>query len=250
MGQVSRGLEITFDDLEIHLHVPAETRTLARIIAIQQFLDSRQLEVHPPLGVGNLATVRVLRFKAEPIDQQKLLDDIAAGEGERCEFKGSLYFDHTKAAEEPGKEALHYKREELLLSVLKTICAFLNCDGGRLYVGIGDLGQRLGVDADYPYVGGSTIDDWELHLRDKIKSIFRDGANLNDYVRMQWVQIDGPTIVRLEITPRRNISCLRWKEQGHLVFRRQGNRTTRVEIFEMEEFVRFRDRRWDEKTGI
>jgi hypothetical protein len=80
-----------------------------------------------------------------------------------------------------------------------------------------------------------------LFLRDKISTAFVAGNALNDYVEVQLAELDGVTVARVRVTPRRNLCYLKDKDGRAQVYRRQGNRSVKAEIWELEEIVRTRD---------
>ncbi len=63
---------------------------------------------------------------------------IAEGEGDRLEFKSTMRWN--LSADRPGKE--------IEMAWLKTLVAFLNTDGGVLFIGIDDEGDVTGIEAD------------------------------------------------------------------------------------------------------
>jgi len=78
---------------------------------------------------------------------------ISKGEGLGVEFKSSLRWDFTKGT-------VNTKLEQ---TVMKTIAAFANNEGGTLLIGVNDDGEILGLDNDYTSLKGNR-DEFELHL--------------------------------------------------------------------------------------
>ena len=70
--------------------------------------------------------------------EEDLAAIIAGGESDRVEFKETLRFDVRQEKNNP----------EMGKVVVKTIAAFLNTHGGRLFVGVKDDGSILGLEAD------------------------------------------------------------------------------------------------------
>ena len=66
------------------------------------------------------------------------LEDIKE-EGTTVEFKES-WGVHTKESEIPIKE--------LKMDILKSVVAFANTQGGRIYIGIDDSGRTVGIGPD------------------------------------------------------------------------------------------------------
>ncbi len=90
---------------------------------------------------------------------------VASGESTTVEFKSTLRWD------------LHQnkKNDAVTHGVLKTVAAFLNTEGGRLLIGVGNDGQAVGIELDdFP-----DDDRFLLHLFSVIKaSMGKDAATL------------------------------------------------------------------------
>jgi len=71
--------------------------------------------------------------------EEEILSLIKMGESERLEFKSTL------------RTNLHtgMRDRKIELSALKTLCAFLNSNGGTLLVGVSDSGNVLGLENDH-----------------------------------------------------------------------------------------------------
>ncbi|MBM3333441.1 putative DNA binding domain-containing protein [Candidatus Sumerlaeota bacterium] len=75
----------------------------------------------------------------QPVDKMTFFSDmIRKGESESVEFKASLRFDYkTKSA-----------NRELAKAVAKSLCGFMNSNGGYLFIGVSDTGDVLGIQED------------------------------------------------------------------------------------------------------
>lgn len=81
---------------------------------------------------------------------------LAGGESDRVEFKSTARVNlHT------GE-----KDARMELTVVKTVAAFLNSDGGTLLIGVDDEGTPLGLAADLQTLKKGDADRFELWLRD------------------------------------------------------------------------------------
>jgi len=76
------------------------------------------------------------RKKSDPDDWSTM---ITAGKGDRVEFKSTLRWN---LKTEKVDKNLEYV-------IVKTVSAFLNSDGGNLFIGVADDGQLLGLELDY-----------------------------------------------------------------------------------------------------
>ncbi len=79
---------------------------------------------------------------------------IAQGESSRLEFKSSFRWDIKQNGVNKGLEA----------TVLKTIAAFMNTDGGSLLIGVNDAGQPLGLEKDFETLKTKNRDGFEVVL--------------------------------------------------------------------------------------
>ena len=91
------------------------------------------------------------------LDRPNTLEDmVAQGEGVHVEFKSTLRVNLHTNEKDPKMEH----------AVLKTLCGFLNSDGGTLIVGVADNGNLVNLKID----GFPNEDKMELHLGNLIKS--------------------------------------------------------------------------------
>jgi hypothetical protein len=111
-----------------------------------------------------------------------LLEMIKEGEGKTMEFKSSLRTNlHTK---EIDKRIEH--------SVLKTVTAYLNSDGGTLLVGVSDLGEVIGTEHDmFP-----SRDSLGLHITNLIKNHI--GNEFLPFIKFDLIPIDDKLVLRID----------------------------------------------------
>jgi len=215
--------------------------TLERISQIHTELERWNLNLKPPLTQGEIGSIRRVCFPEAPrFDEETVLTEISLGESFQQEFKSSLLYNYQRAAREPHASIKDLTASSLLTSTLKSIAAFLNTDGGILYLGVGDQGNILGVEQDFPCISENTakqnIDHWELHLRNCIESGFIEGKTINDYVVCRHISVCGRAVVRIQVSPRKKISFY-LSEKITYLYRRQGNKTDAVLLHEVEEFL-------------
>ncbi|OQY25732.1 MAG: hypothetical protein B6I37_00335 [Desulfobacteraceae bacterium 4572_35.2] len=91
-------------------------------------------------------------------------DDLTAlishGENDRVEFKSSFRWDHKQNG---VNKALEH-------SVLKTIAAFMNSEGGCLLIGINDDGEAVGLEKDFTTLKTKNRDGFEVAIMTAIAS--------------------------------------------------------------------------------
>jgi hypothetical protein len=89
-------------------------------------------------------------------EEEKLLSLIRSGESSKVEFKQTL----SKNIKTKQKD------KEMEKMVLKTICGFMNTDGGTLFVGVQDSGEICGIDKE---LYANNNDKFLLHFKNLLK---------------------------------------------------------------------------------
>lgn len=120
-------------------------------------------------------------FSKKDNSSEEVLDVIKNGENEEIEFKSTLRTNlHTNEFD-----------KKIEFSALKTISAFLNSDGGNLFLGINNDGKIIGIAHDkFP-----NIDKFSLYLISIIKE--RIGKKNFHLIEIKNHSIDGKTIVKI-----------------------------------------------------
>ena len=103
--------------------------------------------------------------KASTDTDNEMIQLILAGEGDSVEFKSTLRYDlSTKKI-----------NKKLEYTIAKTIAAFLNSEGGNLFIGVDDNKNALGLSNDIETLAKKSIDGFELHLVEVIKKYIGGG---------------------------------------------------------------------------
>ena len=108
---------------------------------------------------------------------------IEAGENTNVEFKSSLRYDS-------NTEKINKALEEV---IMKSIAAFSNTEGGRLFIGISNDGQILGLEHDYSTLKHANRDFFELHLRTLIETYYGNAFSAEG-IRIDFVEEQGKDI--------------------------------------------------------
>jgi hypothetical protein len=148
------------------------------------------------------------------------LGEIQAGEDVSKEFKSTLRWN-IKAGR--NDDAITH-------SVLKTIAAFLNSDGGTLFLGVDNTGTPLGLDSD----GFRDIDHFGLHLNNVVKDSM--GATNAAALQVTYPLIDGKQICRIEI-PRSTVPVYLKYKSDEEFFIRTGPSTTKLAPSDLVKYV-------------
>lgn len=143
------------------------------------------------LGIGLLLilTIVFLLFRSNNFRRnRKLLADFESktdwqvivdkGENDLIEFKSSLRWDYRLS-----------KMNKILENVIiKTISAFLNTEGGMLFIGVDDDGNALGLDYDYSCLSKKNRDGFLLTLTNLINQ--KLGKNIHKYININIVSLN------------------------------------------------------------
>jgi len=148
------------------------------------------------------------------------LAEIQAGEDISKEFKSTLRWN-IKAGR--NDDAITH-------SVLKTIAAFLNSEGGTLFIGVDNAGTPLGLELD----GFKDLDQFGLHLNNVVKDSL--GATIAATLQVTYPRINEKQICRIEVRPSPTPVYLRHKS-GEEFFIRTGPSTTKLEPSGLVEYV-------------
>ena len=130
------------------------------------------------------------------------------------EFKETSRINtHTKAKDTNMEDA-----------IVKTVAAFLNCDGGDLLIGIADDGSTKGLDPDLALFKGS-IDRLERWLRADLLARRIDQQLVTDNVRTEFVRFRGKLVLWVKVS---SSSEAAWVDDMTL-YRRLGNQTVSLD---------------------
>jgi len=145
---------------------------------------------------------------------------IHRGESDRVEFKSTLRWH------------LHAKRFDKVIenAVLKTLAAYLNTEGGILFIGVGDTGAVLGLDADkFP-----NMDKALLHLTSLIRD--RLGSHHMRFLHPRVEQLEGKQIIRIDARASAAPAYLK-EDQDEAFYVRTGPASTRLRTSQIFEYV-------------
>jgi hypothetical protein len=150
-------------------------------------------------------------------------------EGAKIEYKASFEWDPRRGAKSP----------EMRHGCLRTIAAFMNSDGGTLYIGVSDSGEAVGMEEDFSLVGEGGADAFEARFREFMKGAL-DPLPLNN-VTFKFEEVDGLTVCAIEVRAAPGVTYLKHKDKSgqdvESVFVRDGNRTIELRGRARDAFV-------------
>ena len=140
-------------------------------------------------------------------------------EGQELEYKQTAFvfsedkfnnenkklFANKEEHPEPYKDKLDIEKNKFeLLNITKTVCAFLNTDGGEIFIGVNnESGRIVGLDEDkQSRFSGDTDFNFPDHYKRGLEMKFRQIENyLPHNVRMKFCKGEFPTLLRILVTP-------------------------------------------------
>jgi Holliday junction resolvase len=175
--------------------------------------------------------------KPENETELQALDSIAEiierGESNQVEFKTTLHFKTFIR----GEETIQLKDE-----IAKTICAFLNSNGGFLFIGIKNNKEIEGLDFDFSLAKKKDPKDhFQIQFDNMLQQFI--GFSIKNKVSCQFCEIEGKEVFCVEVRPsKKRLIFLKGKECKELWVR--GEASTR-QIRDVEEIINY----WKDRQG-
>ena len=126
---------------------------------------------------------------------------ILAGESDSVEFKSTLRYDLR------SKEV----NKKLEYAIAKTISAFLNSEGGNLFIGVDDNQNMLGLVDDTSTLSKKNIDGFELHLIEVIKKYI--GASFISHIKISFPTIEDTQVCRIKVSKSSKPVFIKYEER-------------------------------------
>lgn len=175
--------------------------------------------------------------KAQKIDYLKV---IKKGESHYIEFKPSLLYNFNT-----NKGGI-----SVLYIIAKTICSFLNSDGGILFVGVADSGEIQGLKYDYSLFPTNPADKVKLQVDTLIVKFF--GIAITPFINAFIENIEGEDVLVIEIEPSSNpVFLINRKYDGNIEkeFFARMNASTH-QLSDIEEIIKYIfNKKWTERPG-
>jgi len=214
-------VEAKFPGAVTRQFIPMEAE-LWKVSRYREFLEVRRALIAKKLN----EFMRSLVQEPDIPHHRPVTELIALGESVTLEFKSSLQWDMVQSRQNTGLRG----------SVLKTIAAFLNTDGGTLVIGVEDRGSVCGIGRDLNLLSGSKDRFAQL-----VSSLVFEhlGAGVTPRVRQRFEEVDGQTVCVVDVD-RCSEPVFTKGEKGREFYVRVGN-TTRA--LDTEETLRYLESR-------
>ncbi len=131
----------------------------------------------------------VLRPFEERHRQSELEQLITQGESDKVEFKSTMQCNMDTR-----------KRDERMeRGVVKTICAFMNTEGGTLIIGVDNVGNAIGLEADFStlHTARQNQDGFEQRFAEIIEQYL--GLGVRDYISARFERYKDQLIYRIDV---------------------------------------------------
>lgn len=156
--------------------------SLWNLDSYEDFLKDRRKRIVQ--GINNLMKALEKGEIRKEIPLEQILKE---GETFTNEFKSSLRWDYKQ--NKINKELEH--------PILKTLTAFMNSDGGTLFIGVSKDGGILGIEKDYDSLGEKNWDGWSQAFTNVVNN--RIGKEFHKYIKPEPILTNGKTIVKIQI---------------------------------------------------
>lgn len=150
---------------------------------------------------------------------------LAQGEHEKLEFKTSLRWDIQ------GNRV----NKNLEKSIMKTVAAFLNSEGGYLVVGADDKGTPVGLVVDYATLNKPNADGFENHFTNLFNTAI--GAEFRRFVKLSFQHLNNKEVCVIRVMPSTKPAYVRLDDNEDFYIR-TGNSTTSLKLSETATYIR------------
>ena len=163
-----------------------------------------------------------------PVPQSSVADLLTLGESQTVEFKSTARWNlHTGQAEK--------KMEHV---IVKTVCGFLNAEGGTLLIGVDDSGVPIGLTNDMSTIGNkANRDGYELFLRQHLDNSL--STRSVGTVRIHFEQVSDREICAVTVAASGKpvfAKALEGGQEPHEFWVRMGNATKQLHGDDMVEY--------------
>ncbi len=155
---------------------------------------------------------------------------IKKGENDLIEFKSSLRWDYRQ-----GK--LNKTLEQV---IAKTISAFMNTEGGLLFIGVDDNGNILGIENDYQTMSKQNSDGFMLTLTNVINQYL--GKENHQSLSINIISINNKDVCIISITKSKSPVFLGKSEKEEFYIRASAS----SQPMNMSESYKYISTHWDE----
>jgi hypothetical protein len=157
--------------------------------------------------------------------EEEIYKLISQGEYKNIEFKSSLRWD-TK---------LNNVNKEIEKAIMKTVCGFMNAEGGMLFIGVNNEGKIIGIEDDYKTLRKYGKDYFEVHFYQLVKQMI--GKEYMHLIDVTFYNLEGMDICLVCVPSSEKTVYLRSDNQ-EAFYVRVGNTTQPLTMREAENYIK------------
>ena len=182
-----QSLEIPCPPKDVQVRISDTTHSIK--LLYEQMNDLYQELVYNPKNVDSIQAdvAKLLDSIGQLGIVDKIKSEIRGGEGKSLEFKQTLALCIRE----------HQRKDYVEQAVLKTLCGFMNTEGGVLLVGVDDDGLITGVNNEMKSLYKNSKDEYLKKVRNLIDANL--GIENSSFVDWNIHDIDGFSILRFEV---------------------------------------------------
>jgi hypothetical protein len=162
---------------------------------------------------------------------QRIEEIISNGEGNKIEFKPALLYNF-----KTNRAGISVKAK-----IATAICAFLNANGGLLFIGLDDDGKPQGLEYDFSLANGKKPKDFFQNEFDQMIEHFLS-FSVKANITAQFYELDSKDIFLVAVEPSRNRAIFLNGQNGKEFWIR-GNAGNR-QLTDVEELANYCIDRW------
>jgi ActR/RegA family two-component response regulator len=123
--------------------------------------------------------------------------------------------------------------------IVKTVCAFLNTEGGgTLLIGVDDAGNAIGLESDYRTLKRQDRDGYENFLTTLLLGAY--GKDVSPHLRIDFQEVEGQDVCRISVTVAPRPVFVPDGLGGEHLYIRTGNSTRQLSTREAIDYCRTR----------
>jgi predicted HTH transcriptional regulator len=196
--------------------------SLWRVDRFSEFLEARRQLIARKMN----EFLSSLIAEPEEIHHRPIVELVRLGESRVLEFKSTLQWDLVR----------NERNEALRHSVLKTVAAFMNSDGGTLVIGVEDDRKVLGIGKDLQLLGGST-DKFEQLVVSLLSEYL--GASQAHYYKIRFECLEDKEVCVIDVDSVRDSFFMK-TGKGKEFFVRVGNTTRSLDPEQTLQYIEAR----------
>lgn len=175
------------------------------------------------LGFFQLGVILLVFYKSST-QEVSIGEIISSKEHEKLEFKTTFRWDVKR----------NQVNKDLEKTVMKTITAFMNSDGGCLLIGVDDSGNPTGLEQDLASLQKPNHDGFENHFNNIFNNMI--GPEFRRSVNLKFNKIGDKTVCLVSVEPSLKPAYLKSSDNEDFYIR-TGNVTTPLKMSEVAAYL-------------